>query len=177
MNSPVRLGVSPSASTPTGFYSRGFEALFTQAQIPGCSVCLAPQLFPLVYLHANLGPPSLPATTLPTSSSSLHLADLVLQPLPCHTSSPPRMPISAPPTGLDVCFFFNSLVVRLPYSSIFWQFWLFFCFYISCCPSFGCVRRQSVSTYASILARSLDVFFGKNIYINLWPIFKSDFLF
>ena len=28
------------------------------------------------------------------------------------------------------------------------------CFQISCCPSLGCARRQSVSTYASILARS-----------------------
>ena len=38
------------------------------------------------------------------------------------------LPVSAPPTGLDECFFFNSLVVGLPYSSIFCQFWLFFVF-------------------------------------------------
>ena len=37
----------------------------------------------------------------------------------------PWLPISAPPTGLDEYFFFNSLPVRFPYSSIFWQFWLF----------------------------------------------------
>ena len=30
--------------------------------------------------------------------------------------------------SLDECFFFNSLVVGLPYSLIFWQFWLFFVF-------------------------------------------------
>ena len=30
-----------------------------------------------------------------------------------------------PPTSLDECFFFNSLVVGLPCSLIFWQFWLF----------------------------------------------------
>ena len=30
--------------------------------------------------------------------------------------------------GLDECFFFNSLVVRLSYSLIFCQFWLFFVF-------------------------------------------------
>ena len=36
--------------------------------------------------------------------------------------------MSTLPTGLDECFFFNSLVVRLPYSSIFCQFWLFFVF-------------------------------------------------
>ena len=28
----------------------------------------------------------------------------------------------------EECFFFNSLVVGLPYSLIFWQFWLFFAF-------------------------------------------------
>ena len=46
-------------------------------------------------------------------------------PLPCCTSCPPQLPISTPPTRLDECFFFNSLVVRLPYSSVFWQFWFF----------------------------------------------------
>ena len=38
------------------------------------------------------------------------------------------LPVSAPPTGLDECFFFISLVVRLPYSLIFCQFSLFFVF-------------------------------------------------
>ena len=52
----------------------------------------------------------------------------VHQPLPCSDSTAPWLPVSAPPTGLDKCFFFNSLVVRLPYSVIFWQFWLFFVF-------------------------------------------------
>ena len=37
------------------------------------------------------------------------------------------LPISAPPTSLDECFF-NSLVPRLPCSLIFWQFWLFIYF-------------------------------------------------
>ena len=45
---------------------------------------------------------------------------------PCHMSSPPWLPISAPPSSLNECFFFNSLVVRLPYSLIFWQFWMVF---------------------------------------------------
>ena len=44
---------------------------------------------------------------------------------PCCASSPPQLPVSAPSTHLDECFFFNSLIVRLPYSSTFWQFWLF----------------------------------------------------
>ena len=32
-----------------------------------------------------------------------------------------------------------------------------FLFLNCCCPSFGCVRRHSMSTYASILARSLKL--------------------
>ena len=52
-------------------------------------------------------------------------------------SSPPRLPISAPPTGLDECFFFIYLVsdflaIRFSVSS-------------------GCARRCRVSTYAAIL--------------------------
>ena len=74
-------------------------------------VCLAPQLFLPVYLHANVGPP---APVLPL--------------LPCQKSSLPELSVSAPPTSLDECFFFNSLVAGLPYSSIFWQLWLLFVF-------------------------------------------------
>ena len=40
----------------------------------------------------------------------------------------PRLHVSAPPTSLDECFFFISLVVRLLCGSIFCQFWLFFVF-------------------------------------------------
>ena len=61
-------------------------------------VCLSPQLFLLVYLHA---------------SGTAHSAQL---------------PVSAPPPGLDECFFFNSLIIGFPYSLIFCQFWLFFVF-------------------------------------------------
>ena len=52
-------------------------------------------------------------------------------------SSPPQLPISAPPTGLDECLFFISLVsdflaVRFSVNS-------------------GCARRCSVSPYAAFL--------------------------
>ena len=52
-------------------------------------------------------------------------------------SSPPQLPVSAPPTGLDDCLFSISLVlvplaVRFSVSS-------------------GCAKRRSVSTYAAIL--------------------------
>ena len=100
---PVRLGVSPTKHPPQVFTARGFEAFFTCAGTMGCAVCLAPQLFLPTY------PPSLPVTALPHFLS-------------------PQLPDSAPPTSLDECFFFNSLVVRLPCSLIFWQFWLFFVF-------------------------------------------------
>ena len=122
-NSPVRLGVSPAASTPTGVFNQWCEALFPHAGTLDCAVChLVHQLLPCW-----------PAAALPTP---LHNPQLrwVRQPPPCRESSlpsclsPPDCPVSAPPTGLDECFFFISLVVRLPYSSIFCQFWLFFAF-------------------------------------------------
>ena len=54
--------------------------------------------------------------------------------LPCHESSPPDClspPECLSPPLLPVlgeCLFFNSLIVGLPYSSIFYQFWLVFVF-------------------------------------------------
>ena len=68
------------------------------------------------------------------------------------------LPASTHPTSLDECFLFNSLLVGLPYSLIFCQFWLFL-FLNCCCPSFGCARRHSMSTYTFILARSPFFFF------------------
>ena len=99
MDFAVGLGASPTDVSPTDFLVRGFEALFPHAGTLGCAVCLTPQMFLPVYLHVNRDRP-------------LH------QLLPCQEFSPPWLPISAPPTSLDKCFFFNSLVVRLPYSSI-----------------------------------------------------------
>ena len=134
--SPVRLGVSPSAaSTPTGVFSQGFEALFPRAGTLGCAVCLAPQLFLPVYPHANEGPPA------PQSAASLD---------PPAAASPPLLPVwmnvsSLSPSLLD----FNA--VRFSDNSG------CFLFLNCCCPSFGCVRRCSVSTYASILARSPEI--------------------
>ena len=68
-----------------------------------------------VYLCVNVGLRGLlvvrlPAPLLPHSASlGPAMATGVLSAL---------VPISAPPTGLDECFFFISLVVGLPYSSI-----------------------------------------------------------
>ena len=74
-------------------------------------VSLTPQLFLPVYQHMNEGPPVPLATTL----------------LGLPAPALPQV-ISSPPNGLDECFFFNSLVVGLPNSLIFCQFWLFFVF-------------------------------------------------
>ena len=108
MNSPVRLGVSPTAtSTPKGFSISGFEALFPPSLNPGIAW----------------------SVSLPCCSSWFICTRMwgrgVRQPLflPCVLSA--QLPVPAPPTGLGECVFFNSLVVGLPHSSIFCQFWLF----------------------------------------------------
>ena len=88
----------------------------------------------LVYLCTNVGLQGLPVVRLPALfvpySASLGPATAtgVLSAL---------VPVSTPPTGLDVCFFFIYLVsdfLAIPFS-----------------VSSDCVRRRSVSTYTAIL--------------------------
>ena len=95
-----------------------------------------------------------------TGSASYHLVGSVscslACPIPQSTNSlgPPAttplqvlsapLPISAPPTGLDECFFFISLVVGLPCSSIFCQFWLFFVFKLLLSFFWLCEEAQCV---------------------------------
>ena len=134
-NSPVRLGVSPAAAaTPTGVFNQWFEALFPGAGALGCRVCFIPQLFLPIYLHGNVGLPTPPASASPASCNLAHPTPLH-NPPPCWGRQLPLLgvlsawlPVSTPPTGLDEGVFFNSLVVILPYGSIFCQFWLFFVF-------------------------------------------------
>ena len=64
-NSPVRLGVSPTAATPTEYFSQRFEALFPRTGTLVCVVCVTPQLFLLVYAHTNVGLPAPAAAALP----------------------------------------------------------------------------------------------------------------
>ena len=149
--------------TPTGVFNQRFEALFPRAGALGCAVCFAPRCLsfylcanvwpqgathrsacpvlrhsesgPLsVYLCVNVGPQGLLVVRLlaplvPHSASlGPAIATRVLSTL---------VPVSAPPTSLDECLFFISLVsdplaVRFSVSS-------------------GCARRCSVSTYAAIL--------------------------
>ncbi|KAF6090782.1 hypothetical protein HJG60_012171 [Phyllostomus discolor] len=137
-NSPVRLKVSPAASsTPTGVFSQWFEALFLHTGTLGCVVCPTPQ-FCLVYLRMNVGPPGPPAAALQAAScfTMHHLTGPT-----SHNLARPNLPaaalpqvLSTPLTSLYECFFSNYLVVRLPYSSIFCQFWLLL--FLNCCPFF-----------------------------------------
>ena len=103
------------------------------------SATLSPALW--VYLCANGGLQGLPVVRLPAPfvphSTSLGptMATQVLSAL---------VSVSAPPTGLDECLFFTSLVsdllaVRFSVSS-------------------GCARRHSVSTYSAILVLFMLVF-------------------
>ena len=99
------------------------------------SATLSPALS--VYLCVNVGPQGLLVVRLPAlfvpHSASLGPA-IAMQVL----SGP--VPISTPPTSLDVCFFFISFVLDF--------------LAIRFSVSSGCVRRRSVSTYAAILVLS-----------------------
>ena len=93
-----------------------------------------------VYLCTIVGPQGLlvvrlPAPFVPYSPS--------LSPATAMRVLSALVPISAPPTGLDVCFFFIFLVSGF----------LAVRFSVSSC----CARRRSVSTYAAILVLSLVV--------------------
>ena len=83
-----------------------------------------PALEPWVLWSVSLPSCSPGLSACKCGTANCHLACPILQLPPCHGSSPPQLPYSPPPTSLEECFFFNSLVVGLPYSSIFWQFCL-----------------------------------------------------
>ena len=162
--SPMRLGVSPAAAPiPTGVFNQRFEALFCSAGALGCAVCFAPRRVSHFIYARKWGHRVLPATQLALFSATLSLAlsvylcgtvgpqGLLVVRLPAlfvpHSANlgpttatrvlSAPVPVSTPPTGLDVCFFFIYLVsdflaVRFSVSS-------------------GCAKRHSVSTYAAIL--------------------------
>ena len=162
--SPVRLGVSPAAApTPTGSFNQRSEALFPPqrwspglcgllrsplfirficVRMWGCSVlpalcppCSPPlRVRPSRFICANVWPQGLLVLGLPAPFVP-HSASLGPDTATRVLCTP--VPVSAPPTGLDECLFFISLVsdplaVRFSVSS-------------------GCARRRSVSTYTAIL--------------------------
>ena len=107
--------LSCSAPTPTGVFNQRYEALFPRAGALGYLVCFAPPLSVPVYLCANVGPRGLLVVRLPAPfvphSASLGPA------MAMRVLSAP-VPVSAPPTGLDVGFFFISTWCRtsLPFN-------------------------------------------------------------
>ena len=128
--------------------------------------CLPPSQLPLVFVARSYG-----------DLSSWHwnsgLSDLVWGAgIPHSWDVPPNFypphvgvgpPISClmsptPSSHLNDCDFFNSLVVRLPYSSIFWWFWVVVVSQFSCNFCHDWARRLAVFMYASILTRSLNLF-------------------
>ena len=156
-----------------GVFNQRFEALFPCAGVLGYSICFAPRrssrficarvwgcgvlsatlpapfsatLSPAlsVYLCVNVGPQHvlvvrLPAPFVPHSTS--------LGPATATQVLSALVPVSAPPTSLDECLFYISLVsdflaVRFSVSS-------------------GCARRRSVSTYAAILVLQEEEFLRK----------------
>ena len=152
-DSPMRLGVSPAAtSTPTGVFNQRLEVLFPRAGALGCAVCFAPPPFLLVYLCTNVGSwgSASCCTACPVRSTIRHVSGsgcVAESPVCPGCPSPPLLPV-----WMNVSFLSPWLsdfrVVRFSVSSG------CFLFLNCCCPSFGCVKRRSVSTYASILVFS-----------------------
>ena len=112
LQDPVSLSNEPSCEAGSFshhlnchrfFTVTGFEALFPHAGTLGCTVCLALQLFLLVYLHANVEPPTPPAAASPGLSATACSASCCLATSPFH-------PSCLSPTGLDNV---SSLTPRL----------------------------------------------------------------
>ena len=125
-NSPVRLRVSPAAaSTPTGVFNQRFEALFP------------PRAGALGWAICFASPPFLPVYLCenvgPRGLLAVTLPALFLP----QSATSLRQSVRQPP----------SHTVQFSVSSG--------CFLFLNWPSFGCTRRQRVSTYTSILAGSL----------------------
>ena len=135
MNSPVRVGVSPTATTATGFFSQkicGFISSCWNSGLCGLS-------------HSPVAPPSLcPCTCWNAWSVSHHLVT--------HSLGLRCLSLLLLPAWMNV----SSLTPWLSDSHIV----LFsgssgcFCFKIGCCP-FGCEKKLNISTYTSILDGSL----------------------
>ena len=92
-------------------------------------------------------------------------------PIPRSASSlgPPAVALlwvlSAPPTGLNECFFFISFVLGLPYSSIFCQFWLFFVCKLLLSSFWLCEEAQDVYLHLHLGRKPQPMYF-KRLYVK-----------
>ena len=107
------------------FSIRGLRLSFPAGAL-GCAVCFALPLFLPVYLRECGAAGFASCCTARPAPQSATLLGPPVAALPRVLAAMPRMPTSTPPTGVAECFFFISLIVGLPYSSILCQFWLFF---------------------------------------------------
>ena len=96
---------------------------------------------------------------------------------------PPPLPLcpplyaSLPPTCMDECTFFKSLVLGLQYSSIFWQFWKIPVLWSSCSFCGSCPRRWGVFTYASILTSHIFFVIYNQKVLHTWSTQKYNWAF
>ena len=144
MNSPVRLGVSPTTATPPGFYSQRFWGFIFPHWNPGlCGLS-----------HSPVVPPGLSTWKCGTTqSASCQLAHPVLQP---YFAECPLCPGCLFPPILPVLMNVSSLT---PWLLDFHTVWFsgssyYFLFWNLLLSFFWLYGEESVSTYASILARS-----------------------
>ena len=114
MNSPVRLGVSPTTIL-IGFYSQKFGGFFSPPWNLGLCGLSSSAVVLLVYPHGNVGPPG---ATSHAQSSSHHLA---MHPLP-------QPPFSTPPTLKKNVSSVIPWLLDFYTVQVFWQIWLFFVF-------------------------------------------------
>ena len=143
----MRLGASSAATTLRGFFSQRFCGLISLSWSPGLrGLFRSPNIPPDLSMRECGATGSASCrTACPVCPTIRHISGSG-----CSNAIPrPRPPLCAPPTGLDECFFSTSLVVGLPCGSI--SVTSGCCFFNCCCPTFGCARRHSVSTYTSIL--------------------------
>ena len=149
MSFPVRLGVSPAAtSTSTGVFNQRFEALFPHAGALGTQSILLPHSSSR-FICVNVGLWGLLAAALPALFHNPPPHWVCQLPPCCESSlpsclSPPLLPVWVSVSSLSP-WLSDFLTVRFSVSSG------CFLFLNCCCPSFGCARKHSVSTYASIL--------------------------
>ena len=153
MDSSERLAVSSTAQPLLVFTTKGFKALFSQWWNSGLR-CLAwdrDHLLPIVpagfyLLHVNVGPPVLLAATLTLQPQHA-------RPCPLYSGSPSLPLLLTWMNDSSLNPWLSDLhTVRFSGSSG------YFLFQIGCYSSYGCERRQSMSTYISILAGSLAYF-------------------
>ena len=147
---------------------------------PGLSSLLCSPLFVPVYLCANVGlrgathrsacpflrhsesgPLGLSvrecgATGSASGQTTCPVRPTLRQSGSCHSHASPLrpVPVSAPPTGLDECFFFIYLVLDFPA--------------VRFSVSSGCARRRSVSTYTAILV-PLNYFIAVQLQLSAFP--------